>query len=153
MQQLSLLGARGSAFGQLFEALRYKLEGRVFDSRWCHWNFSLTESFRLHYGPGSDSVSQRNEHQKYFQGDKRGPCVGLTTLPPSCADCLEIWESQSPGTLRAFPGLYSDNFTFILLSLLLRNTVIEISFTSRDSKHQQTRRAWDVKRILATCFW
>ena len=27
---------------QLFEALCYKLEGRGFDSRWCHWNFSLT---------------------------------------------------------------------------------------------------------------
>jgi hypothetical protein len=24
-------------------------------------------------------------------------CVGLTTLPPSCADCLEIWEPQPPG--------------------------------------------------------
>ena len=24
------------------EALRYKPEGRGFDSRWCHWNFSLT---------------------------------------------------------------------------------------------------------------
>jgi len=24
------------------EALRYKSEGRGFDSRWCHWNFSLT---------------------------------------------------------------------------------------------------------------
>jgi hypothetical protein len=24
--------------------------------------------------------------------------VGLTTLPPSCADCLEIWEPQPPGT-------------------------------------------------------
>jgi len=23
-------------------ALRYKPEGRGFDSRWCHWNFSLT---------------------------------------------------------------------------------------------------------------
>jgi len=23
------------------EALRYKLEGRRFDSWWCHWNFSL----------------------------------------------------------------------------------------------------------------
>jgi hypothetical protein len=22
----------------------------------------------------------------------------LTTLPPSCADCLEIWEPQPPGT-------------------------------------------------------
>ena len=27
---------------QLVEALRYKSEGRGFDSRWCHWNFSLT---------------------------------------------------------------------------------------------------------------
>jgi hypothetical protein len=23
-------------------SLRYKPEGRGFDSRWCHWNFSLT---------------------------------------------------------------------------------------------------------------
>jgi len=27
---------------QLVEALRYKSEGRGFDSRWCDWNFSLT---------------------------------------------------------------------------------------------------------------
>ena len=27
---------------QLVEALRYKPEGREFDSRWCHWNISLT---------------------------------------------------------------------------------------------------------------
>jgi hypothetical protein len=27
---------------QLVEALRYKPEGRGFDSRGCHWNFSLT---------------------------------------------------------------------------------------------------------------
>jgi len=26
----------------LVEALRYKPVGRGFDSRWCHWNFSLT---------------------------------------------------------------------------------------------------------------
>jgi len=26
----------------LIEALRYKSEGRGFDSRWCHWNFPLT---------------------------------------------------------------------------------------------------------------
>jgi len=34
-----------------------------------------------------------------------GRCVGLTTLPPSCADCLEVWEPQPPGTLRTSPGL------------------------------------------------
>ena len=32
----------GYAVAQLVEALRYKPEGRGFESRWCHWNFSLT---------------------------------------------------------------------------------------------------------------
>ena len=32
----------GHAVAQLVEALRYKSEGRRFDSRWCHWNFLLT---------------------------------------------------------------------------------------------------------------
>jgi hypothetical protein len=47
----------------------------------------------------------RNEYQEYMLGGKGGRCVGLTTFPPSCADCLEIWEPQPPGTLWAFPGL------------------------------------------------
>jgi len=48
-------------------------------------------------------------------GGKSGWCVGLTTLPPSCADCLEIWEPQPPGSLWACPGLQWDCFTFTLL--------------------------------------
>jgi hypothetical protein len=32
----------GYAVAQLVEALRYNLEGRGFDSRWSHWNFSVT---------------------------------------------------------------------------------------------------------------
>jgi hypothetical protein len=40
------------AIAQLVEALRYKPEGRGFDTRWCHWNFSLALSFWPHYGPG-----------------------------------------------------------------------------------------------------
>jgi hypothetical protein len=65
-----------------------------------------------HCAPGIDSASNRNECQKYFLGVKGGRLVGLTTLPHSCADCLEIWESQPPGTLRACPGLYK--YCFIL---------------------------------------
>jgi len=38
-------------------------------------------------------------------GGKGDQCVGLTTLPLSKADCLEIWEPQLPGTLRACAGL------------------------------------------------
>jgi len=47
----------------------------------------------------------RNEYQEYFIVGKVCRCLGLTILPPSCADCLEIWEPQRHGTLRACPGL------------------------------------------------
>jgi hypothetical protein len=36
---------------------------------------------------------------------KGGWCVGLTTLPLSCAYCLKIWEPQTLGALRACQGL------------------------------------------------
>jgi hypothetical protein len=29
----------------------------------------------------------------------------MTTLPPPCANCHEIWEPQPPGALRACPGI------------------------------------------------
>ena len=60
----------GHAVEHIVEARSYKLEGRGFDSRWCHWNFLLTYSFRPHYGPGVDSASNRNEYQEYFLGVK-----------------------------------------------------------------------------------
>jgi len=66
------------------------------------------------HGPGVDSAFNRNEYQEYFLGVKGGRCVRLTTLPPSCADCFGIWESQPPGTLRACPGLEWDCFTFYM---------------------------------------
>jgi hypothetical protein len=65
-----LLYKSGHAVAQLGEALRYKSEGREFDSQWCHWKFSLTQSFRPHYGTGADSASNRNEYQEYFLGVK-----------------------------------------------------------------------------------
>ena len=52
------------------KVLCYKSEGRWFDSRWYHWNFSLSLSLRSHYGPGADSASNRSEYQEYFLGVK-----------------------------------------------------------------------------------
>jgi len=69
-----------------------------------------------------DSASDRNEYQEYFLGGKGGQCVGLTTLPPSCADCLKIWEPQPPGTLRACPGLLWDCFTFTFTEITYQGT-------------------------------
>jgi hypothetical protein len=52
-----------------------------------------------------------------FSGGKGGWSVGLTTLPPSCADCLEIWNPK--GLSRLVMG-YCFTFTFtFLVSLFL----------------------------------
>ena len=62
------------------------------------------------------SASNRKEYQEYFLGCRGGLSVGLITLPPSCADCLEIWEPEPPGTSRACKGvtlLYTGCFTIL----------------------------------------
>jgi hypothetical protein len=40
--------------------------------------------------PGIQSSRNRCEHQEYLTGGKGGRCVGLRTLPPLHADCLEL---------------------------------------------------------------
>jgi hypothetical protein len=63
--------------------------------------------------PGVDLASNRNDYQEYFLRAKGGRCVGLTTLPLSCAHCLEIWKPQTSGALRACPGLYRGFYTLL----------------------------------------
>jgi len=55
---------------QLAEALRYKPEGRELGCRTGHWDFILTQSFRLHFVPGVHSASNSNKNQGYFRGVK-----------------------------------------------------------------------------------
>jgi hypothetical protein len=100
---------------QLVEALPSKLEGRRFDSQWCHWTFSLTYSGHT-VALGQTQPLNRNEYQEYCLGVKGRRCIGLTTLTPSCADCHEIWESQPPRTLWACPGIVLPFLSFIMLS-------------------------------------
>ena len=66
---IATLISGGGGGSTVVKVLCYKSEGRWFDCR-CHWNFSLTKSFRSHYGPGVDSASDRNEYQEYFLGVK-----------------------------------------------------------------------------------
>jgi hypothetical protein len=47
-----------------------------------------------------------------YPGVKSGQCIGLTTLSPSCVDCLLLEP------LRACSGLYRETFTFICTSSL-----------------------------------
>ena len=54
-----------------------------------------------------------------WQG-KGSRCVGLTTLPPSCDDCLEIWEPQPSATHQGLSTPYMDYFyLFSIYSLIL----------------------------------
>ena len=114
-----LQGARGDV---LVKALHYKQGGRGFESRWCPWIFSLKSSFRPHYAPGVESTCNRSEYHEYFLRGKGGRCVGLTTLPSSCSDCLDIWGPRLPETLRACPGLYRDCCTFTFTTSLMHGS-------------------------------
>jgi len=51
------------------------------------------------------SASNGNEYQEYFLRGKCGWCVGLTTLTPSCADCLKMSELQLFRTFKVCPSL------------------------------------------------
>jgi hypothetical protein len=78
--------------------------------------FFILQSFQPHYDLAIDSVYNRNEYQEYFLvGGKGVRCLGLTTIPYTCADSLEIWEPQPPGTHRVCPELSWRCFTFALL--------------------------------------
>ena len=69
----------------MVKALRSRPAGRGFDFLWSHLNFSVTQSFRSHYGPGVDSALNKNEYRVYFLGGKDSRCVRLTTLQTSYA--------------------------------------------------------------------
>jgi len=62
----------------------------------------------------------------------RVKCVGLTTLPPSCANCLEIWEPQPPGTLRSCPGLSWDCFCYVCVNSVHFYWLLFIIFTNKN---------------------
>ena len=68
-------------------------------------------------------------------GGKGGRCVGMTTLPPSCADYLEIGEPQPPGTLRACPGVFRNYFTFNDLSNMFFQEHLHGDGHNRQPKH------------------
>jgi hypothetical protein len=56
------------------------------------------------YVPGVDSASDKNEYQRSLLGCKGGRCLGLTTLPPSCADCLKILGASTSWSHKGLFG-------------------------------------------------
>ena len=99
---------------QLVETMRHNPEGRGFDSQLGH-------SFNH-----SGMVLRSNQPPL---GGKGGQCSWLTTLQPSCSDCLEILEASS-----FCPGLYRDSFTHKIGLTLLH--AARVFTTCRITWHQ-----------------
>jgi hypothetical protein len=74
------MGTRGSV---VIEALCYKPEGRVFDSRWGNWIFSVYLILPATLGPGAHSAFIRNEYQK-----QKNDAFGSRVRPAREADNL-----------------------------------------------------------------
>jgi len=53
------------------------------------------KSFPLHYGPGVDSASNRNEYQEYFLAGKGSRCLRLTTCPHPVPLSWNLWALNS----------------------------------------------------------
>jgi hypothetical protein len=70
----------GHAVAQLVKALRYKLDGREFDSL-----------VRAHYGPRVDSASNGCEYQKCLVGSKVG-AYGWQTYPLNLPIVFKSWN-------------------------------------------------------------
>jgi len=96
----------GHAMVQLVKALCYKAEGRGFDCRWCHWNFSLIHSSWPHYGPRVDSASNINEYQKYFLGSWRQPMRNVDNFNTFiCRLSWNLGSSKLSGPVQACTGI------------------------------------------------
>ena len=67
--------------------------------------------------PGVDSAS-KNEYQDTPEA-KGGWCVRVTTLPPSCAECLVFWSLNRPGPSGPHRPVIGIALTFHLLPMLL----------------------------------
>ena len=91
----------------------------------------MTYSFRPCHGPGVDSAPSENEYHEH-SWSKGGRWVRLTTLPPSCAACHEIWEPKPPGTLWATPGLLQDSFTSTctVWTVLMTDDALSVQITN-----------------------
>ena len=86
------------------------------------------KSFRSHYGPRVDSVSNRNEYQEHFLWGKGGRCVRLTTYhhPVPLSRNLGTLTSWNPlGLSRPVMGLI---YLYLLHLMFKRNARQSVRF-------------------------
>jgi hypothetical protein len=82
---------------------------KIRDITSCYKPEGAVSMLRPQYDPMVDSASGRNDNQGYLLVGERGRCIGPTTLPPSCADRLEILGSHPLGATRTLEAVISTN--------------------------------------------
>jgi hypothetical protein len=82
----------------------------------------------IHYGPGVDSACNRNKYQEHFLDGKGEQCTRLITIPLSCADYLEIWNSNLNLLEPKGPviSLYWGSFICLYVSLSTSHGEVEV---------------------------
>ena len=76
--------------------------------------------------PGVDSVSNKNEYQKYFLGGKGGRCVGLTTHVPTVlkSGSLNLLEPSRPVQACLGTALHQYSQGCFIVSLVFKNKTL-----------------------------
>ena len=98
--------------------------------------------------PWGDSASDRNEYQGSSLRGGGSQCIGLTALPPSCADCLQILGACTSWT----PTGVSRPVQWIAL-LLLQGVIFHVaqSRMARNSTFWQNYFIWLLLCIPYNC--
>jgi hypothetical protein len=94
----------GDRRGTVVKVLRYKSDGRWFDPRWCHWNWN-NPADRIMILGSTQLLTEMSTRS--LPGGKGSRCVGLTTLPPSCAVVMKSGKLnflEPSGPLQACKG-------------------------------------------------
>jgi hypothetical protein len=133
---------------------RRNVAGSISDeaTRIFHWFKPSDYTMTLGSTQPLRQMSTKNTPLASEGGGKSGRCVGLTTLPPSCADCLEILEPQRLGNLGTWARIWiasgspSTRSTFLWswYFSVARYTVVLI---------QVPKRIWSQEARQAAVLW
>ena len=132
-----MYGARGGAVGW-GTALQFGRSRVRFPMVWLEFFTDIILPVTL--WPWGDSAFNRNEYQEYFLRGKGGCCLRLTTLPSSCAECLEIWEPQTPKLCRPVQACNGIGLLYLFYYIVLY--VSDCNFARADNCSPPYAKAW-----------
>ena len=84
---------------------------------------------------------------RVLPGGKDGRSVKLTTSPPSCAECHEIWEPKPPGNLWATPGLLRDFIFYCFFLITVLQYKMQLNFAD-DRAAKERHGGWSGEKLI-----